>query len=354
MSIETPQQRQHLGNIQALRGIAALLVVISHLYIIEQKYSPDTLLNSFASFGMVGVDLFFVISGFIMIHVAIGCKRGLGASTEFLFARITRIYPLYWLISLPLFVLYLWRPDMVFSSVSTAPNFLKSFLLYPDTRIPLLGVGWTLIHEMGFYIVFAFALVFKRKWLVPFMLIWFGALIIGQQLGYDKLGPVRAILFSPLSFEFIGGAVAGIFYHKYQGGFARTSLILAAILWILPIILLSLSVQGMTEVPYDRALYFTLPCALTVYGLASIKSKLPLYSQTLGDWSYALYLTHVLSLTVMGRIWHKFTQDGLIDNVLVLILMVVGSIFVAGCVHKLAEQPMLKITKRFRARLFAK
>ena len=352
MSIETPQHRQHLGNIQALRGVAALLVVIAHLYIIEQKYSPDALLNSFAKFGTVGVDLFFVISGFIMVHVAIGFKRGIGASAEFLFARMTRIYPLYWLISLPLLVIYLWRPDLVFSSYATAPNFLKSFLLFPDTRIPLLGVGWTLIHEMGFYLVFAFALLLKSKWLTPFLCVWFGALIIGQQLGYDKFGPVLTILFSPLSFEFIAGAFSGILFHKYNGAFARISLILAAIFWILPIILLGLSVQGMTEIPYDRAVYFALPCALTVYGLASIKFKLPACSQTLGDWSYALYLTHVLSLTVMGRIWHRFTQHGLLDNVFALILIVIGSIFVAGCVHKLAEQPMLNFTKKVKARLF--
>jgi len=95
MSVESPPTIKRLDHIQALRGIAALMVVVSHLLIIERKYSVDQILGEWAVFGMAGVDLFFVISGFIMVYVMWDRPRGVKASAEFLWGRASRIYPLY-------------------------------------------------------------------------------------------------------------------------------------------------------------------------------------------------------------------------------------------------------------------
>jgi len=141
------------------------MVMLSHLFIIEQKYSQDQILPNVLNFGMAGVDIFFVISGFIMVYVTHKWTAGAAKHIpEFLSSRALRIYPLYWIVSLPLLGLYLLRPDLVFSaSVWNEPNLLKSFLLWPDVAYPLLEIGWTLIHEMSFYLIFALILIAPRR-----------------------------------------------------------------------------------------------------------------------------------------------------------------------------------------------
>jgi len=351
MSFETPPPNR-LANIQSLRGIAALLVVFSHLLVIENKYSPDQFLGSWMSFGQIGVDLFFVISGFIMVHVAGNMRRGGKPALEFLFARIARIYPLYWLVSAALLVVWLVRPDMVFSGFKTDPDIIKSFLLYPDSRDPLLAVGWTLIHEVGFYLVFALALLLKPKWLLPFLLGWAGLVGLGQWAELGAFGPVRKLLFSPLTYEFLAGALAGWVFHKWNAKFARTSLIIGLILWVVTLYVLISAGHSMIDSPMGRVIHFALPATLCVYGLAGIKTNIPKCTQTLGDWSYSLYLTHILSLTLFGRIWHKFTTDSIWDNILALLILTIASITVAGLTYKLAEKPMLLGAKSLRGRFF--
>ena len=132
---------RYLVNIQALRGVAASLVVLSHLGVVEAKYGGDTILPGETILGFSGVDLFFVISGFIMVHVTrgdFGAPRKAGA---FLFSRFTRIYPLYWLVSLFLIVVWLRWPDMVFASATGSPDLIKSLALWPESRPPLLAVS---------------------------------------------------------------------------------------------------------------------------------------------------------------------------------------------------------------------
>ena len=359
MSFETPAPAR-LVNVQALRGIAALLVVFSHLLIIERKYSPDQFLDTWMSFGQVGVDLFFVISGFIMVHVARNMQRGTKAALEFIFARITRVYPLYWLVSLAVLILWLGRPDIVFSNFKTEPNIIKSFLLYPGSRDPLLAVGWTLIHEIGFYLVFALALLLKPKYLLPYLLGWAGIIILGQwanlgaNLGAElgSFGPVRGLLFSPLTYEFLAGALAGWVFHKSNAKFALPSLLLGLALWAAALYVLISADHSMIESHMGRVIHFSLPSTLTVYGLAGLKTNMPKCTQTLGDWSYSLYLTHVLSLTLFGRIWGKFASTSIWDNIPALIMMTIASIVVAGLTYKLTEKPMLIGAKFLRRRFF--
>lgn len=356
MSFETPAAANRLANVQALRGIAALLVVFSHLLIIEQKYSPDQFLDTWMSFGQVGVDLFFVISGFIMVHVASNKLRPKNingkSALEFLFARITRIYPLYWLVSAALLIIWLARPDMVFSSLKADPNIVKSFLLYPDTRDPLLAVGWTLIHEIGFYLVFALALLLKPKWLLPFLLLWAGIIGLGQYVGVNTHSPIIVLLFSPLTYEFLAGALAGWVFRKWNAKFTLPSLVIGLILWVITFYVLISAGHSMIESHMGRVIHFALPATLTVYGLAGLKTNMPKCMQTLGDWSYSLYLTHVLSLTLFGRIWHKFAQEDIWDNIPALIILTIISIVVAGLTYKFAEKPMLEAAKSLRRRFF--
>ncbi len=353
MSIETPPLARRLGNIQSLRGLAALMVVFSHLLVMQSKYAAHGLLGPWAHLGLAGVDIFFAISGFIMVYVTQRVKTGPKAWAEFLFARVTRIYPLYWLVSLAVLAIYLWQPNMVFSSLSDKPDLLKSCFLYPDSRPPLLVVGWTLIHEMGFYLVFSVSLLFARKYMLAFLLLWATLLGLGLLAGLNTHGPLLSIAFSPLSFEFLAGALAGWIFVKGKG---RPSLIVLSLgligFGITGGLLLQYGLEGFSRFGL-RASLMAVPCAALVYGLASLKTTLPVSSQRLGDWSYALYLTHVLSLSLLARLIYPLLNFGPTGNALALVLMSVFAVLIGALTHIVFEQPMLNAAKALRRRLFA-
>ena len=144
-------------TLPATRGVAANLVVFSHLFFVQAKYTTAGVLPAFALYGLAGVDMFFVLSGFIMVAVA---GRNIGP-IRFLWRRAARIYPTYWLVSLAVLALAIVAPALVDSSVIAPISLWRSFLLVPGETVPLLAVGWTLVHEMYFYLVFAIFLALR-------------------------------------------------------------------------------------------------------------------------------------------------------------------------------------------------
>ena len=158
--------RHKLQGIEACRGFAAVLVVFYHagrLISLPQYYNYIPL-GDFFGFGHAGVDFFFVLSGFIITLVH---RRDLGrpaALGRFCYRRFVRIYPLYWIVTAIVCVLALFSPDR---AARLAPGHLvASLLLLPHGQDPLLGVGWTLEHEMLFYLAFALAIASRRLGLV--------------------------------------------------------------------------------------------------------------------------------------------------------------------------------------------
>ena len=341
------------------------MVVVSHLFIVEQKYSVDQIIGDWAIYGMAGVDLFFVISGFIMVYVMWDRPRGVKAVGEFLWGRASRIYPLYWIISVVLLGLWFIRPDMVFSSIEGSPDIFKSFALLPQDREPLLAVGWTLVHEMYFYLVFAGIMLLPRRALLP-CLIWWALLIAMFQMyhirGPQPSSPALALIGSTMTYQFIVGAVLAwalkIGDQSRTVGASRKFETAASILLLgIGVVWLISTVMQLAQFPDNSVRGWELagPCGFIVLGLAcrdfagkAIFSPLV----TLGDWSYALYLTHVLSLTVMGRVWAQFSPQGLWDNAAVLIVMVAASIAISGLVYNYIEAPIIKAAHGVRRRLF--
>jgi exopolysaccharide production protein ExoZ len=346
-------QTRRLGNIQALRGIAVLAVVLTHLLSVERKYAGDRLLGDVFNIGLSGVDLFFAISGFVMVYVAWRNAEGWRSSLSFLFARIGRIYPLYWLVSLMVLVVWQIRPDMVFAS-STQVSLIRSFALFPDHYPPLLAVGWTLIHEMYFYLIFA-GLVFMPMRFRKLGLALWGMLVLGGfLLGTGDHGAVLRLLTHPLSFEFLGGALAALAFSRFDGRGWKATLFFGG-LWFAIACLVSINMGlGFWET-WPRAASFAPAVSLIVYGVAGAE-RAGLYFNRflvwLGDQSYALYLTHVLSLSAAGRVWGVFARDGMVDNIVMLPLLLSLAIFVGEITHRVVEIPLLGAVKRLRRGLF--
>ena len=347
-----------LSNIQSLRGLAALLVVLTHLPSMEIKHGGDQILPAFFRFGISGVDLFFVISGFIMVYVTWTSERAPKQSLKFLFARISRIYPIYWLIAGTVFAAWLVKPGvMTYDPAQT--NIVKSFLLWPDQTLPMLKVAWTLIHEMYFYLVFALILLLPRRFLLPAFGLWAAAVIGGNLSGLGKINPEMELIVHPLTVEFFMGALAGWWFMqssaKQNSGvlwFAFGSL---AFIGSLLYLTLTLDTAAFPS-NWARTAYFGLPAAFMVYGLSVMDRAgrvLPQWTSTFGDWSYSLYLSHILTLSILGYMWRPFTRGGPIDNVIALTILLIGAIAAAAVSWYLFERPMLRFFKKIRHKLFS-
>jgi peptidoglycan/LPS O-acetylase OafA/YrhL len=344
-----------LITIQAARGIAANLVVLSHLCIVEAKYTAGGVLPAFTFYGIAGVDLFFVLSGFIMVAVA-GHYTG---AIDFLWRRVTRIYPTYWLASLVVLGLAIFVPTIVNSSVNVPISLWCSFLLIPDRTVPLLAVGWTLVHEMYFYLAFATFLALRIP-IFAGLITWGLVLLLIMATIPDKVAslPVLRLVTSPLTAEFMMGAIVGILWRKHFAsaaiaiGVAGLFSLVLAIVYVAP--MLSLATSQHLEA--WRVVIFGFPSALIVYALAAVEHLHPSMRTgkllvSLGDWSYATYLTHVLAISAIGRMLALFVPNGGVGASLALIAvgLLIANISGAG-VHIFFERPTLSWLHEFGVR----
>lgn len=339
-----------LLTLQVTRGVAANLVVLSHLSIIETKYTGGQILPTFALYGTAGVDIFFVLSGFIMVTIA---GKGIGA-TQFLWRRVARIYPPYWLVSLVVLATTLVEPAWVNSSLQGPISLWRSFLLVPDTTLPLLAVGWTLIHEVYFYLVFAVLLALRIT--IPIGLIGWGvALLVALVVGGDYVTSfaLGRIWTNPLTAEFMVGAAIGVLYnHKNMRGAAWAGVI--GLLMLVVAIVFAAPAMSLANSPHLdawRVVLFGIPAALIIYWLAALEQKTAPVPSTLltalGDWSYATFLTHVLVLSAVGRIIHALAPPGALSS---LVLIFVGFLLVnlvGAFMFRFFERPTLAVLYRF-------
>lgn len=256
---------QKIVNIQALRGIAALSVVAFHLIPIEAKYgSGEPILPSFFEFGMFGVDLFFVISGFVMASLTKGKFQNVSNALTFLCQRLSRIYPVYWLYSALVLIIFFIQPTWVNSAQDNQINILSSFLLWPEATLPLINVGWTLIHEMYFYIIFTAFLFFVPEKKLGLALSLWAITIIAVDLSIDTTSPVVKLISHPLTIEFIAGCFLAMLFRQDTG--LKTAIIIA--LGAAAIVYLLVTING-SNVPQSwwRVGVYGVPSAAILYCL---------------------------------------------------------------------------------------
>jgi len=368
------QKQSKLDSIQALRGIAALLVLIYHIAA-QQIHAPgiDPSVDSWLKLGpwnqgYAGVDLFFLISGFVMVYVTQSTGRKAKYVGAFLYKRVVRIYPLWWVFA-GLLGGYFFAIHGIWASPS-APNlnapatgyFIKSLLLLPQQNAPVLELGWSLVHEMQFYLIFAAFLFAPRRWLPPLLGIWSIVNVSGFFLGWSKTGNVQAILFSLLSLEFIVGAcVAWLVLKRFELA-PKAILITGVVLFLLVLVFYTDS----TNIPknWGRVILYTPPFAMIIYG-ASIMERagrlsVPRWLVTLGDWSYSLYLSHYLVLIIIRRVWREASPylpetlvgrislgaPGVIDNVVFFVVSLMLCLIAAGMSYYIIERPLLRLARR--------
>ncbi len=343
-----------LESIQGIRGIAVLLVLFSHLIKVEEKYSSSLLLPDILSSGISGVDIFFVISGFIMVTVTRGRFQNPTNITQFLYHRISRIYPLYWFYATLTLVMLLVNPLWV--NHGETGSIFYSFLLLPQSHnLPLLAVSWTLSHEVYFYFIFSLLLFFPERFLLAGLLLWGGIIAVLESLSITT-APLPILMISPLTFEFITGAIIAIIYNKspmLNSSISKQSLITIFVICILIIIVgcgAFVSIKNDLPDGLSRVLLFGIPASIAVYSLVQAENKgliIPPWLVAIGNASYSIYLSHVLVLSALGRLFFRPSFERF-ENTVVIVLLIFFSVLCGLLSYKIIEKSILQW---FRKRL---
>lgn len=351
-----------LVNVQALRGLAAAVVVLAHVSgpdgterrIFHSEWSTWSNLPA-----NTGVDLFFVISGLIMVVTTWRTFDAPGAARGFLYRRVTRIYPLYWLFNTAMLALLLLSPGTVSFDNGHhvgAGDVLGSYLLLPpDGRLPVL-VAWTLVHEMYFYLLFTAALLLGRRRLGWVMAAWVVATLVLSTTVGAAPAPWLAVVASPLNLEFVLGVAVG--YAVVRGRLVRPRLVLALGGVAAVALLVALAGSGWRDFPSDwfRVAGPGVVAALLVYGAVGVEVRrartAPAFLQQLGDASYSLYLLHVPALTLLAVLLAGRVPSGTVSHLVVLLVVVPVYLLTAAFLcHRLVERPLQAFFRRGSARL---
>lgn len=335
-----------LANIQALRALAVLLVVAVHIQFNEARSTAAPLLSPWLYHGVSGVDLFFVISGFIMVYIAHGKFGQPGQSKLFMLDRAARIYPPALLFTglalLGMFVMGTadkWLPGH---------NILFSFLLLPQKQPPLLGVSWTLLHELYFYAVFALFLTGRFRLLPVWLLLWAGGIAFAQWQGLWGANPWTLLVFHPLTFEFIVGACVGLMVLHWAQPTRMAGIVALLIglgLFVAGMVWIGFPSQQTYPTGWGRVLAFAPGAGLMVFGMFALETsgfwRAPKWLTKLGDWSYSLYLSHLLVISTLQHVFVRFERPGFADNLLFILLSLLAVFLVAALSYYGFERPVL-------------
>lgn len=290
-------QPQTLASIQALRGIAALMVVGYHLFPqMERMGYPSPPIDMLTA----GVDIFFVVSGFIMWHTT--AARPERTALRFYRDRFIRIVPLYWALSLFVVAMMIAAPELLQSTRFDVWHIAASFLFLPAQNhltgawMPILAPGWTLNLEMLFYLIFGGAIATTRR-PVPRAAVLIGALF-ALVAGIAALNPAGAFAFygNDVMLEFAFGVGLALTYDKLPRNRSTAWLAIAGAFALLAL--------GPTD-GLPRSLAYGMPATLIVGGALMVPQTLFGPLKALGDSSYSLYLSHPLTMSAAGQAWRK-------------------------------------------------
>jgi exopolysaccharide production protein ExoZ len=338
-----------LSNVQNLRALAAYMVVVHH--VLTLNLGPH-LAGQVPRIGASGVDVFFVVSGFIMVHTTRGER---GEAADFVRRRLRRILPLYWLVTLAIFAACLagLRPNGLSAGDGSAANLLDSLAFIPFRResgeiLPLVAVGWTLAYEMLFYAVFAIGLALRRS--VP-VLATVGltlGLLVGIGLAAGPFAAAPAFVFTrPLLLEFLAGClIAELHYRSFPVIAPRKLVAAGAAALALGVALLGCGAwTGLDVEQYgaSRALVWGGPAALIVAGAVALEAAgrgldSP-FLRLQGDASYATYLVHMLVIQAATKLVVRLAPE------LPAVPVAAGLVLLCGLagtlVHLWIERPLM-------------
>ena len=355
-------------NIQLLRFVAAMLVVNYHTaaYIAKSSGIAHDVFGLFQTFGFAGVDIFFVISGYIMCYTTRG-RVGPDQGQQFMRRRIARIFSGYWPFFFAAWLVFgLTRPDHLAQA-----SLFKSFFLWPQPlNGVLLEITWTLSFEMYFYLGFSLLVAFTPSSARTRVLLLLASLLLAYN-GYKHFvisgfSPelinsypfYQRFLTSPFLLEFLCGALLAQWLDQRRLPLSVMWLSAGVVLFCAGGLVNTVVYSGLIEQGhhvFPRVIVFGIPALLLVAGMVAVETDGHVansrFSIQAGGSSYAIYLSHVLILSLA---WHLGLGGWLAGFAgtagLSGYALLVGLIFAVSLLHYLLlEKPLHRLFKRLLA-----
>ena len=329
-----------LVYIQVLRFLAAVAVVAFHAIGVAPNgfEVPESTISFVMSYGGRGVDLFFVISGFIIFYATHSAKL---KPAEFLRRRVERIVPLYFLAISAVTILAIAVPATFGTPDWYTPrHIVKSlaFIAFTDGEMPVVYVGWSLEYEMYFYLTVALLMALTRDVWRNIGVIFSALAMAGRIPGVDAALGNYAFFVDPMILEFVLGVIVGNLFVK-----GRVS-------WPLPVAAASAIAVLLAADPANRVIVPGIPAACLVAAAAFVSRKRidPFWPERalarLGDASYSIYLAQVQTVSLAST-----SIAGLLPAIppMLLVTVTVAIVVALGLlVNILLERPLLKLGRR--------
>ena len=331
--------------VQALRALAALSVALTHILhdALRQTASSEPVRSIYHALPWdAGVDIFFVISGFVIVHSSDRLFATRGAGRRFAARRVARITPLYWTMTSLLLAEAFFDPTAIHGPIGGATYIAKSYLFIPCARPdgviqPVLGLGWTLNYEMFFYAIFIPFLVFRRPVAVFGASFLLGLFVLAGRAGWLH-GVVLRTWSDPIVLEFCAGMLLALITGKFtlHDGWRLAILLAAAAMLLL-------------QPAWSRVFAYGLPAMGLVFAAVIGKNmrhlpRIEIWLVRLGDASYAMYLVHPFIMRAGLLMWKHLHPPGAEFTYIVLSLVTAQAAALA--IHYGFEK---SITRRLRA-----
>jgi exopolysaccharide production protein ExoZ len=322
--------RAPLRSLQVLRAVAAASVVYFHI-------------GATPRFGSFGVDIFFVLSGFVMAMIV---ARGEPARL-FAINRISRIVPLYWVVTTAILLAAIAAPALLPGTRVDLGDWVRSLLFIPYAKgdeglYPILTVGWTLNYEMAFYATVWLALVLAPRHVLPLACALVLALHLAARtvLEYTVAG---AFFGNAIVFEFVFGIAA---FRIHRSGLVR-GVAPGALAVIALGAYVSMAIAESAGAALDRSLLYGLPSTVLVIAALNLEHALDTLPRAvtdvlvaIGDASYATYLVHWLVLQALVKSLHQ--RLGVLDphGPAGIVLLMTAALIAGQLVYAALDRPL--------------
>ena len=307
-------ENKRLLSIEIIRFAAAFSVLLHHIPSID--------------IGVFGVDAFFII----MYSTKENYKN-------FFLKRLVRIVPLYWLATFGVYLITIYKPEILNSTTSDINHLFQSLFFIPFNKNgvghePLLAVGWTLNLEVFFYLIFYLSLIISKKNrdIIATILICSCILLFSN---FDFF--VAHVYSDIILIEFILGII--IYNFTYDKKSYKNFLIL----------IFTVFVVLFKKIFIHRFFYFGIPIGILSYLIIKYSNKIK-YSNlliNLGGMSYALYISHVYIIRIFDRLLPWFGSEYEVYNIFATALSIIGSILIGFIIHRYLDFPLYKKLRSF-------
>ncbi len=341
-SLSTMINFYRYDGVQALRFIAAAMVLVTHSFFYASERLGTQESYSWSA-GAKGVDIFFIISGFVMVLSSSKLISLDYGWKEFLRHRLIRIVPPYWAATTLKLIVLLLMSSFVLHAELDWWVIIKSYFFIPSPNVDgkiktFLGVGWTLVYEMFFYTIFVVAMFFKKNIyiFVGIVLLLFSSLYLIRPETYSALW----FLMDPIILEFYMGMVLGYFVlnRNFLPAFISVLVIFVSLFYLF----FSENLLGL-----HRFIEAGIPAMFLVWSVVSLEkylqNRIPPTVMFLGAASYVLYLFHPLIAPLAPTVLKKVGYSMFPVSV---ILSIILAVTITSIIHQWFEKPATLFLKR--------